>query len=42
MRDKNIIAEKLNFMNDLEQNLINKEKQMKEQELYLKKQWQQF
>lgn len=39
MKDKNIIAEKLNFMNELEQSLIEKEKQMKDQEMYLKQQW---
>lgn len=42
MKDKNLIAEKLNYLNELEQSLIEKEKQLKEQDSYLKKQWEEF
>lgn len=42
MKDKNIIAEKLNYMNELEQELLEKERTIKEQQFYLQKQWEEF
>ena len=42
MKDKNAIAEKLNQMNDIELELLEKDRTIKEQEFYLKKQWEEF
>lgn len=42
MKDKNLLAEKLNQMNDLEQNLLDKEKQLRAEKFYLQKQWEEF
>ncbi len=36
------MAEKLNFMNDLEQRVLDKEKELKAEEFYLKKQWEEL
>lgn len=40
MKEKNSLAEKLNYMNELEISLHEKDKQIKQQEFYLKKQWE--
>jgi len=42
MKDKNLLAEKLNSMNELEESLMEKEKELKAQQFYLKKQWEEF
>ena len=42
MRDKNDLAEKLNHLNELEINLHDKEKEIKAEQLYLKKQWEEL
>ena len=42
MKDKNSIAEKLNYMNEIEQTLLEKDRTIKEQQFYLKKQWEEF
>jgi hypothetical protein len=42
MKDKNVLAEKLNQMNDLEQNLLDKEKELRAEKFYLQKQWEEF
>jgi hypothetical protein len=42
MKDKNLLAEKLNQMNDLEQNLLDKEKEIRAEKFYLQKQWEEF
>lgn len=40
MKDKNLLAEKLNQMNDLEQTLLDKEKELRAEKFYLQKQWE--
>jgi WD40 repeat protein len=42
MKDKNLLAEKLNQMNDLEQSLLDKEKEIRAEKFYLQKQWEEF
>jgi len=42
MKDKNLLAEKLNSMNELEESLMEKEKELKAQQFYLKKQLEEF
>jgi hypothetical protein len=42
MRDKNMLAEKLNHLNEMEQVVLEKEKELKAQEFYLRKQWEEF
>lgn len=42
MKDKNLLAEKLNQMNDLEQSLLEKDKELKAEKFYLQKQWEQL
>ena len=42
MRDKNDLAEKLNHLNELEINLHDKEKEIKAEQFYLKKQWEEL
>lgn len=42
MRDKNMLAEKLNHLNDMEQTLLEKEKELKAEQFYLQKQQEEF
>lgn len=42
MKDKNLLAEKLNQMNELELSLLEKEKELKAEQFYLAKQWEEF
>ncbi len=42
MRDKHDLAERLNNMNELEQRMMDKEKDLKAEEFYLKKQWEEL
>ena len=42
MKDKNYLAEKVNQMNELEYSLLEKEKELKAEQFYLSKQWEEF
>ena len=42
MRDKNLLAEKLNSLNEMEQIILDKEKEVKAEQFYLKKQWEEL
>ena len=42
MRDKNTLAERLNTLNDMEQILLERDKEIKAEKFYLQKQWEEF
>jgi hypothetical protein len=42
MRDKNLLAEKLNHLNEMEHAILEKEKEIKAEQFYLKKQWEEL
>lgn len=42
MKDKNMLAEKLNQMNELEQNILEKERDLQAEKFYLQKKWEEF